>query len=557
MPHAVLLLLLGATLTVQAQVAVNYGNIGDYGEAVAKAALGGGHFIVEGLPAEFLEARARLSQDLLSKCSEAVFGFHDETKRTLALYAGEVSQVPSCLHLNDLRTVDALIREVSQSLAGLLDKTIFKLSADMSVTLEGGQQLQSLSEVISVDGGRHHLDHWNVYTIPNDTTALRNRQDEQDEQVEMHADMGLFLILSLPPDDKSLHFEEGAVSIPDDGDALVVIFGEALRAWLAPGVHTVAARHRVMIPSSSESEPRVVFGRMMMAPPTALNAAGESYQQFFMAPQAFQSRRMLSQCAAGQVYCWLRCMTPPEGCPAENAVCWDFRKMDLCDMTPGKMQPNCALKCPAGVTSAEGLTEDEPFCESSTNMIMSGFQFLWSRNRQCIILFFPGIVLDTPSKFFLGVVAVFFLGLVAEATMRLRKRVECALGAARSSVRGKLTLIGLFSINLILAYMAMLVAMTYSGELFLTVILGVAVGRILLAGDERGDYRSDAADPCCAALSSDGTEPPIEADALTAAAPSRRRGSGPDQGVYQHLVPPRASQGNAPRTISQRKRPEP
>ncbi|KAF4738974.1 hypothetical protein FOZ63_024345, partial [Perkinsus olseni] len=136
--------------------------------------------------------------------------------------------------------------------------------------------------------------------------------------------------------------------------------------------------------------------------------------------------------------------------------------MDLCDMTPGKMQPNCALKCPAGVTSAEGLTEDEPFCESSTNMIMSGFQFLWSTNRQCIILFFPGIVLDTPSKFFLGVVAVFFLGLIAEAAMRLRKRVECALGdtaadyrlpscllgAARSSVRGKLTLIGLFSINL-------------------------------------------------------------------------------------------------------------
>ncbi|KAF4699145.1 hypothetical protein FOZ63_005549 [Perkinsus olseni] len=345
MPHAVLLLLLlGATLTVQAQVAVNYGNIGDYGEAVAEAALGGGHLIVEGLPAEFLEARARLSQDLLNKCSEAVFGFHDETKRTLALYAGEASQVPSCLHLTDLRPVDTLMREVAQSLAGLLDETIFRQNVDMAVTLEGGQQLQSLSEVISVDGGRHHLDHWNVYTIPNETTALRNYQDEQDEQVEMHADMGLFLILSLPPDDKSLYFEEGAVSIPDDGDALVVIFGEALRAWLAPGVHTVAARHRVIIPSSSESEPRVVFGRMMMAPPTALNAAGEAYQQFFMAPQAFQSRRILSQCAAGQVYCWLRCMTPPEGCPAENAVCWDFRKMDLCDMTPGKMQPNCALK---------------------------------------------------------------------------------------------------------------------------------------------------------------------------------------------------------------------
>ncbi|EER18827.1 hypothetical protein Pmar_PMAR006451 [Perkinsus marinus ATCC 50983] len=284
-------------------------------------------------------------------------------------------------------TVVTVQAEVTHSLARLLDETLFLGVTDTAVTLEGGQQLSTVSEIVSVDGGRHHLDHWNVYSVPEDATASRG------VQVEMHADMGLFLLLSLPPGDRSLQFEEGVVSIPDDGDALVVIFGEALKSWMASTVDIMAARHRVAIPASNGSQPRVVFGRMMMAPPTALNSAGVSYQQFFMAPQAFQSRRMLSQCAAGQVYCWLRCMTPPEGCPAENAVCWDFRKMDLCDMTPGKMQPDCALRCPAGIATAGEFAEDEPFCEGSTDMVMSGLH-----NSQVILGVAVGRILPTSDE---------------------------------------------------------------------------------------------------------------------------------------------------------------
>lgn len=78
-------------------------------------------------------------------------------------------------------------------MARLLDETLFLGVTDTAVTLEGGQRLSTVSEIVSVDGGRHHLDHWNVYSVPEDATASRG------VQVEMHADMGLFLLLSLPP----------------------------------------------------------------------------------------------------------------------------------------------------------------------------------------------------------------------------------------------------------------------------------------------------------------------------------------------------------------------
>ncbi|KAF4673586.1 hypothetical protein FOL47_010393 [Perkinsus chesapeaki] len=530
-------LLLGITLAVKASWGsiVEYGSIG-HGAAIDKAALTRGTFIVTGIPAEFTSARARITNQLTTECKETIFGFRDETKQTLALYAGETSQVPDCLSLTDILTVDSVMQKVSQRLAEELDVTLLVGDYEPHVTLEVGQRLSRLAEIIAVDGGRHHLDHWNLYKKPvNSSSSSSGDAVEKEEPVEMHADMGLFLLLSLPRGDKALHFAEGPVELPGTGDSLVVIFGEALRSWLAPGIDVTAALHKVVVPADGSSGPRVVFGRMMMAPPTAINSAGLAYQQFFMAPQAFQSRRMLSQCAAGQVYCWLRCMTPPEGCPAENAVCWDFRKSDLCDMSPGKMNPDCALRhvfsLSIDVTAEETVKEDN-FCESSTDMIMSGFQFLWSEHRTCIILFLHPLVLNTRLKFALGMLAVFCLGIVAEASMRLRKRTENSLSTSRSTLRGKMILVLLFSINLILAYMAMLVAMTYSAELFLSVVLGVAVGRIFLSNDQRGDYRSDAVDPCCAALSSDGTE------AAGSISPHRRRSSDPSQEVYEHLVTP-------------------
>lgn len=99
-------------ITVQAEVSLKFGSISEHGRDIVDTARERGHFTITGLPIEFLTARAHLSHALVNDCNESVFGFSDETKRTLALYAGEASQVPSCLSMPDVRSVDELMRTV-------------------------------------------------------------------------------------------------------------------------------------------------------------------------------------------------------------------------------------------------------------------------------------------------------------------------------------------------------------------------------------------------------------------------------------------------------------
>lgn len=56
-------------------------------------------------------------------------------------------------------------------------------------------------------------------------------------------------------------------------------------------------------------------------------------------------------------------------------------------------------------------------------------------------------------------------------------------------------MVTLFGLNLVLGYLAMLVAMTYSIELFLCVVLGLCVGHFVF--NSKADV-GESVDPCCA-----------------------------------------------------------
>jgi hypothetical protein len=62
-------------------------------------------------------------------------------------------------------------------------------------------------------------------------------------------------------------------------------------------------------------------------------------------------------------------------------------------------------------------------------------------------------------------------------------------------VARKILVISLFGVNLILGYLAMLVAMTYSVELFLCVVAGLILGHGLLNSHMP---IGESIDPCCA-----------------------------------------------------------
>jgi hypothetical protein len=95
-------------------------------------------------------------------------------------------------------------------------------------------------------------------------------------------------------------------------------------------------------------------------------------------------------------------------------------------------------------------------------------------------------------KFLLGCLAVFLLGASVEGIVIVRKNVV----SGRKNKRRKLAAAVLFGANLTLAYSIMLVAMTYSIELFTSVILGLVAGHLFWK-NEQDAAKYESPEPCC------------------------------------------------------------
>ena len=170
---------------------------------------------------------------------------------------------------------------------------------------------------------------------------------------------------------------------------------------------------------------------------------------------------------------------------------------------PGEkpMDKSCKWECKEeeGGGSNDDLKND--FCNGATDMYMSGFEAAGTDHRNpCVILFVSSWTLDSRAKFGVACFGVCLMGFVIELLVCIRRRITSRkrlspyLLAPRPSIRQWISIV-LFGVNLFLGYLAMLVAMTYSIELFLCVIVGLMVGHAC--------FNSKAAvgetvDPCCA-----------------------------------------------------------
>ena len=164
------------------------------------------------------------------------------------------------------------------------------------------------------------------------------------------------------------------------------------------------------------------------------------------------------------------------------------------------MDKTCKWECKDN-ERGDGDDLKNDFCNGATDMYMSGFEAAGVDKRNpCVILFISSWTLDSRPKFIIACFGVAVMGFLIEllicARRRLtsRKRLSPYLLAPRPSIR-QWTSIVLFGVNLFLGYLAMLVAMTYSVELFFCVIIGLMVGHAC--------FNSKAAvgetvDPCCA-----------------------------------------------------------
>jgi len=176
----------------------------------------------------------------------------------------------------------------------------------------------------------------------------------------------------------------------------------------------------------------------------------------------------------------------------------------------GQMCETCAPACvadegapgPAPVTPmpgpAPGHEGSSSFCiplpgGGGVTMYMDTFRWtLLSRDATCLTFLVSGLTLDTPWKFLLACVGAMLLGVSIEFVNVVRRRFDKAGSNCGSACYMRYLLQAAI---LVLAYVIMLIVMTYSLELFLCTILGLSLGPLLAAALAPRDPRSSSGEP--------------------------------------------------------------
>ena len=149
-------------------------------------------------------------------------------------------------------------------------------------------------------------------------------------------------------------------------------------------------------------------------------------------------------------------------------------------------------------------------------MYMEGFKFSTSASEPCLNLFFPDWTLDTSGKFYAACAGVLVLAIVVEGLSALRyrivrsvKRVHQSPSAELSSSTQALRLVVtlLHGLQGLLGYLLMLAVMTFSVELLLAVVVGLAIGYGAFFQYEEAMGRIHVTtNPCCSFLESEARE---------------------------------------------------
>jgi hypothetical protein len=161
------------------------------------------------------------------------------------------------------------------------------------------------------------------------------------------------------------------------------------------------------------------------------------------------------------------------------------------------MEPTCKWECDPAKSAASAQAPSE-FCNGRMSMLMFGFGVSGDKRSPCIILFVGQWTLDTPFKFAVGCLGVAALGFLIEALICFRRQIsrrKIRILYRITAASRRLLLAFCFGLNLVLGYLAMLVAMTYSVELFFSVVVGLVAGHVVF---NSGSAVGETVDPCCA-----------------------------------------------------------
>lgn len=203
-------------------------------------------------------------------------------------------------------------------------------------------------------------------------------------------------------------------------------------------------------------------------------------------------------------FCWFSCLDIPK---AENAVGYIKEGFSLYCLDPATLASSgnsvsaAQEKCSGGgviggahdsscmgswqptapsvqsqavrVDDVSLLAVNKQYCYGGTTMYMDGFH--WT-DPTCIIYLVPNWVLTTPGSLVGACIGTIFFGMALEAVIWKRRAV------LRSFPEGLMRLgvtTAFYGLQLTMGYMLMLVVMTYSGPLFMCVIVGLMSGHAI------------------------------------------------------------------------------
>ena len=323
-------------------------------------------------------------------------------------------------------------------------------------------------------------------------------------------------------------------------DALIVMLGEAARAWAPPPPKGASAADAVAVPThamalalarrAGDAAPpssRAWFGRMVLppdatshptSPGTTFGAWREGVARAFrggegsgtereaLASVSCSPRRRLaddSSCGAGEVYCWLACVEDTSGgCGADEVLkcvepgtgaVWpdDLGAQSHCY----DCAPTCVAESGADADADADATStgsaSTRFCNdriAPVSMYMDGFLGWSDPNGPCVAFLHRDLILRSPGLLFAAFFATVAAGVTVEglaSARRWRAKTQDAACLDAIAVGGNPTAVSmalksqallLYGTQCSAGYLLMLVSMTYHAVLFLGVVLGLVLG---------------------------------------------------------------------------------
>jgi copper chaperone CopZ len=441
----------------------------------------------------------------------------------------EPTMVPGCSDFSAKADVlRALVHLALAQVIRVWEPPALNKSEDLGALLfrhERGNAFRGLAEAIQQ---AKHLEHFHVYTSPLSIVTDANTQTAADPQggtptLAMHSDAGLLLAFTAPLYDGVGQQQSGLwvetqdktvemLELPPDSLALMV--GEAAR-WLPWPTRPVPHALRLM-----RGSVRAWYGQMLRLPGDAVrpdtfdpthtqqHTFGEwwgNLTQVGLHPEGYQPlgslgcvpvglvhgqdalANMAPECEQGQSFCWMMCMQVPEACVNSSVrttpQCQDSNGVDW--KGGDNMCPDCKWRCKAELGG-------DGFCDKSSavDMMMQGFVtygFTGNPDSSCLVLFFGSWVLDTAGKFWAAWFGVLLLGMAVEyggpspcCDHGPSTRVGISAPSGTSGFVTRVLRPGLFrTVQMALAYLAMLATMTFSVEMFCAVVLGLGLGRVV------------------------------------------------------------------------------